>query len=199
MYHGHGSRKDERELDRERFFRVIDRKILEHFSNRSRLPLLLAALPEHQAHFRELRHNPLLVARGIEANPDALSPEQLREAAWEVLEPFFEARLAKLIATFGEARGHGRGSDRPEEVAEALAQGRVGILLVEADRRIPGRVDAVAGRVTYADRTDPPMDPATEDVLDDLAEAVLRTRGEVVVVPAEEMPTRTGVAAIYRF
>jgi len=195
MYHGHGSRKDERELDRERFFRVIDRQILERFSNRSRLPLLLAALPEHQAHFRELSRNPLLVAQGIEVNPDALSPEQLRNTAWKVLEPFFEEHLARLISTYGEARGHGRGSDRAEEVAEALAHGRVGTLLVEADRRVPGSVDTMTGRVTYSD----PADPGTDDVLDDLAEAVLRTRGEVVVVPAERMPTKTGLAAIYRF
>jgi len=35
--------------------------------------------------------------------------------------------------------------------------------------------------------------------LDDLGEIVLRKSGEVIVVPAERMPTNTGVAAIYRF
>jgi Bacterial archaeo-eukaryotic release factor family 3 len=195
MYHGQGSRKDERQLDRERFFRIIGRQILEHFSNRCRLPLVLAALPEHQSHFRELTHNPFLVSRGIEVNPDALQPDPLRKAAWALLESFFERRLEKLIAAYAVARGYGRGSSNPEEVAEALAQGRVGTLLVEANRRIPGKVDAVTGRITYTD----PSDPGTEDVPDDLAEAVLRTRGEVVVVPAEKMPTQTGLAAIYRF
>ena len=33
----------------------------------------------------------------------------------------------------------------------------------------------------------------------DLGERVLRTGGEVVIVPAERMPTQTGAAAIYRF
>jgi hypothetical protein len=32
-----------------------------------------------------------------------------------------------------------------------------------------------------------------------LAEAVLRSRGEVVVVPAERMPAGTGLAAILRY
>jgi hypothetical protein len=38
-----------------------------------------------------------------------------------------------------------------------------------------------------------------DDLLDDIAELVLRKGGEVVVVPSEKMPTPAGVAAIYRF
>jgi Bacterial archaeo-eukaryotic release factor family 3 len=203
MYHGQGDRKDERNLDRDRFFRIIDRQIHERFSNRSRLPLVLAALPEHQAHFRELSHNPLLLPRGVETNPEALSVDELRRAAWDAaLEPFFRERLGKLKADYTEARAHGRGSDNPEEVAEALAQGRVGTLLVEADRRLPGKVNVLTGTITYTDTgagTDPSPDATGDDVLDDLAEAVLRTRGEVVIAPREEMPSTTGLAAIYRF
>lgn len=36
-------------------------------------------------------------------------------------------------------------------------------------------------------------------LLRDLAELVLCTKGEVVVVPKERMPSSTGVAATYRF
>jgi len=42
-------------------------------------------------------------------------------------------------------------------------------------------------------------DPGVDDVLDDLAEAVLRTKGDVVVVPADRMPTRTGLAGVLRY
>jgi len=42
-----------------------------------------------------------------------------------VLEPYFEERLNALMDAYGEARGHGRGSDRVEETATALAQSRV--------------------------------------------------------------------------
>jgi hypothetical protein len=36
-------------------------------------------------------------------------------------------------------------------------------------------------------------------MLDDLAELVLTKGGEVIVVPTEQMPTNSGLAAIYRF
>lgn len=203
MHHGQGGRKDERPLDRERFFRIIDREILERASKVARVPLVLAALPEHQTHFRALSHNPYLAATGIGLNPGALTLGELRDAAWRAIEPYFEQRASALLEAYREARGHGRGSDRLEEIAAALAQGRVGTLLVEADRRIPGSVDAAQGTVAYADdaqseaAADP--DPAASDVLDDLAEATLRTGGEVIVLPGGLIPATTGAAAVFRY
>ena len=47
MHHGHGGKKDEAQIDAERFFRAIDRAVLKHHSQPSGLPLILAALPEH--------------------------------------------------------------------------------------------------------------------------------------------------------
>jgi hypothetical protein len=38
-----------------------------------------------------------------------------------------------------------------------------------------------------------------DDLLDDLSEKVLEKGGQVVVVPAERMPTKEGAAAIYRY
>ena len=200
MHHGQGGRKDERPIDRERFFRVIDREILERTSKLSRLPLVLAALPEHQSHFRALSHNPYLVATGIELNPGALTPGELRDAAWRVIEPYFEGRLNALLDAYGEARGHGRGSDRLDEIAAALAQRRVGTLLVEADRQVPGRLDAEQGSVSYATGAQSVApDPASSDVLDDLAEAALRSGAEVMVLKGARMPSKTGAAALFRY
>ena len=78
FYHGAGGAKDEVDLDRERFFRAIDRAILENHSRPSGLPLLLAALTENHAPFRAVSHNPFLLAEGIQINPEALNLEQLR-------------------------------------------------------------------------------------------------------------------------
>jgi hypothetical protein len=68
-------------------------------------------------------------------------------------------------------------------------------LLIEADRVIPGRIDATTGHVSFADADSTGHD----DLLDDLGEQVLRTGGEVVVVPRGDMPSATGVAATFRY
>ncbi len=194
MHHGHGSRKDEIEVDTSRFFRVIDRGVLEHHSKPSGLPLMLAALPEHHAPFREVSHNPYLMEHGIAMNADALDLDELREEAWKHVEPLYLTRLGALIDEFHASRARERGSDDIWQVAEAAVAGRVATLLVEADRVIPGRLDPT-GRVTLSEE----VGPAIDDVLDDIAEHVLRKHGEVIVVPAARMPGKSGLAATYRY
>lgn len=195
MHHGHGARKDEIDRDAERFFRAIDRAVLEHHSRPSGLPLLLAALPEHHSLFRQVSYNPFLMTASLEIHPDALPIDALRDRAWRAVEPQYLARLAGLVEAFGEARSKGRGADELAQVAEAAMAGRVATLLIEAERQVPGRMDAATGRITLDDLAHPEVD----DLLDNLGELVLKMGGQMVVVPAERMPTPTGLAAIYRF
>ncbi len=195
MHHGHGSRKDEVDKDTERFFRVIDKAVMEHLSRPSGLPLMLAALPEHHGIFRKISKNPLLLEAGIDRHPDSFTPEEFREMAWKAYEPYYKARLDELIDEFGKARSAGLAAEDLESAADSAVAGGIATLLVESDRHIPGRLDAETGRIEPADLEHPEID----DLLDDLSELVLKRGGRVVVVPAQRMPTDTGVAAIRRF
>lgn len=195
MRHGHGAKMDEIDSDTERFFRAIDRAVLEHHSRSSGLPLMLVALTEYQAPFRKLSHNPFLMAEGLQINPDALSLEELCQQTWQQVEPLYLSRLADLVEKYQAARSQQLGSDDLVQVAQAAIAGRVATLLVEADRQVPGRIDAATGQIKMGDLSNPEID----DILDDLAEMVMRLKGEVIVVPAERMPATTGVAATYRF
>jgi hypothetical protein len=195
VYFGSGQSAEEVDLDRERFFRAIDRAILTRHSRPSGLPLMLVALAEHHTAFRAVSHNPFLLADGIQTNPDALDLDQLRALAWQKLEPAYQQRLTRLLETYHAAQAQQCASDDLEAVAEATMAGRVEILLVEADRQIPGQVAEVSGRITKGDAAHPEVG----DVLNDLAEAAQRMNGEVVVLPAQRMPSATGLAATYRF
>jgi hypothetical protein len=195
MRHGHGSKKDEVDIDTTRFFRAVDRAILEHHSRPSGLPLLLAALPEYHAPFREVSRNPFLMAEAIDTHPDALDMDELRERAWRIFEPRYRARLSKLVEDFSGARSKGLGGVELSQVAEAAVSGRIGTLLLEAERQVPGRIDPNTGGIEFVDLADPEVD----DLLDDLGEMVLKRGGEVVIVPADAMPSPSGAAAIYRF
>jgi len=156
---------------------------------------MLATLTEYHAPFHAVSHNPFLMADGIMKNPEALGLDQLRAEAWRIVEPVYLQRLAKLVDDFQVARSRQLGSDNLAQVAEDAMAGRVGTLLVEANRQIPGRIDAATGQIEPGELSDPGVD----DILDDLAEAVLRMKGAVVVVPKERMPSDTGVAATYRY
>ena len=196
MHHGHGGKEAEVGIDTERFFRAVDRGILQHHSQLSGLPLILAALPEHHHLFHEVSHNPFLVPESIDVHPDALSStDELRERVWQLMEPRYLARLAALVEEFGNARSEGLGDDDLASVARAGVGGRVATALIEARREIPGRLDTLTGDIEPGDLAHPEVD----DVLDDLGMLVVKMGGQVVIVPAERMPTKTGIAAIYRY
>jgi hypothetical protein len=194
-WHGYGSRKDEVDADTERFFRAVDRAIYDHHSRPSGLPLMLAALPEHHTPFRRISRNPFLMAEGIEINPEALSLEALRDRAWKAVEPQYWERITRLAEEFAAAKSKELGSDELEQVANGAATGRIATLLIQAERQIPGRWNAATGKIEF-DSLD---HPGTDDLLDDIGEHVLKMGGRVVVVPEERMPTRSGIAAIYKF
>jgi hypothetical protein len=196
IQHGHGAKKDELDIDIERFFRVVDRAILDRHSKPSGLPLILAALPEYHAPFHRLSHNRQLLEEGIDGNPDALGNDELRERAWRCMEPVYTQRLELITDRYGAARGANRADDALPQAALAAVVGRVDVLLLERDREVQGSMDPATGVLQIADTIDA---PGSGDVLDDLAEAVLRNGGEVIIVPPERMPSRTGLAAIYRY
>ena len=193
--HGTDVKQAADDRDTEHFFRAVDQAVLKHRSQPSGLRLILAALPQHHHLFRSVSSNPYLLQDAIGNHPDDLSPDVLRERAWRLVQPHYLERLAGLVEAFGAANSSGRGADKLQSIAEAAVAGRIETLLIEADRLVPGRIDNATGAIATGDLNDPEVD----DVLDDLGELVLKTGGEVIIVPTERMPTQTGAAAIYRF
>ncbi len=193
--HGTDVRQDKVANETERFFRAVDRAVEEHHSRPSEMPLLLAALPEHHHDFRAVSRNPFLMAEAIDVHPDDLTLEALRERAWQLVQPYYLQRLGDLTERFGTAMANGQGASDLAEIAVAAAAGRIDTLLIEADRVVPGTFDAGTGAITFSELDHPHVD----DLLDDLGERALRAGGDVVIVPAERMPTATGLAAIFRY
>lgn len=195
MFHGHGAKKDEVDKHTEKYFRYVDKFVLDNYSNPTKIPLILATLNEHQGLFRSLTKNPYLIDEGMRVNYETLSTKDIREAAWEVLESFYLDKTRRLVDRFNSQRSKFLGSDILGEVARAALEGRVDTLIIEADRIEPGKINKETGRIEEGDLEDPEIN----DVLNDLAKMVYRDRGEVVILPKERMPCETGVAAIYRY
>lgn len=192
---GGSGKQDEINSDRERFFRLLDKAILEHHSRPTELPLLLAALPDNQAMFRALSRNEFLLPEGIPLDPGLLNDQQLRDKSWQVMQPRYLKRLEGLVGQFQALANRGQSSDQLNLIAQATREGRVATLLVEADRNIPGHADRSAGQALEVDSEQ----SNCADLLEELASWTIQQGGEVVVVPQERMPTRSGAAAIYRY
>lgn len=188
---------DTRDRQLMRYFRRLDDAVWEHHSRPSGLPLILAALPEYHTFFHEASRNPQLSKEAAIKRDvfHGIGREEIHRLACEAMRPIWERQVAELRDRFGNARPHGRGSDDLQAIAEQAAFGKVATLMIEENKHIGGAIDPGTGRITFKDLAN----AQTDDALDDLAELVLRNRGEVLVLPDEMMPTDHGVAAIYRY
>jgi hypothetical protein len=196
MHHGHGGRKEETEKDAERFFRVVANSIYERYSKPTGLPLILAALPEHHKLFQRVNKNPMLLDKCIAANPASVSIHKLINMAWEIMEPGYLLKLDTLADSFEQAKANEKGSDEIKEVAIAAVNGRVDTLIIESGRMIAVRItNLITGNTQKKDLKNPGVD----DLLDDMGELVTKIGGQVVILPAEKMPSKTGLAAIFRY
>lgn len=195
IFHGHGDRQDAIEKDTEKFFRYVDKLILDKFSNEEKIPLILIGLDEHHGVFRNITNNPFLMDTGIKKDYEVLNTDEIKEEAWQVMEPFYLNKTKEIVEKFETQRAQFMGTDDLAQVARATVEGRINTLLVEADRIKPGKLNQNTGEIISGDLENPEFD----DVLDDIAEVVFKFKGNLLVLPKERMPSTTGVAAIYKF
>jgi hypothetical protein len=187
--------REKRSGDIDKFFYEVDRAICDRYSRPMELPLILSTLAEHHKRFKKISHNPYLLNNGINLNPDTIAIQALQKKAWEVMSLQYLTKLVDLSEEFDLANSNHVGSDDLQEIAEATAAGRVATLMIEADRLISGRFDARTGELELH----PEEINEVDDLLDDLGRVVEKKKGKVWVVPAWQMPSNTGVAAIYRY
>ncbi|HYE18684.1 MAG TPA: hypothetical protein VEA69_09585 [Tepidisphaeraceae bacterium] len=179
----------------DRYFRLLDQAIWERYSRREQIPVIVCADVQFLSHFLAQSKNDYVVKEGIALNPDAATPERLRDEAMKILGPQWQRQIEQVKDAYQAARARRLGSDELVQVAEAAAVGRVGTLLVDSDAKVPAILHRHSGLLEPA----PLDDPRADDVLDDLAEMVLQKDGQVFVIPHEQMPTDQGVAAVYRY
>jgi hypothetical protein len=196
MHHGDGGIKDQIDTDTEKFFRFISKEIFEKFSKPSGLPLILAALPEHHFTFKAVSKNTFLLKEGITKNPANISLPDLAKLTWEVMEPIYILKIKNLTEQFWQGKANNMGSDDLEITAAAAAAGKVATLLIEAGRIIPGKItDNNTGSIEKGSL----MNPEIDDLLDDIASLAAKMGAEVIVIPGHDMPSKTGIAATFRY
>jgi Bacterial archaeo-eukaryotic release factor family 3 len=178
-----------------RFFRVVDQRVTERHSKPTGLPLLLAATPEYQGLFRNVSKNPYLLEEPLDVHIGGMSAHEASPPVWNALRPRYEAQWRARSARFAEASAAGFASDLATEIAQAAAEGRVETLLVERDTRAEGQIEPEEELAKPTSRDHREVDT----LLDAVAQLALNNGAEVIVVPLEQMPSATGLAAIFRY
>jgi len=193
IYHGHGLPDAARKDELRRFLLAVDKALAEERLADEGVPLLLAGVGYYFPIFREVSRYPQLAEEGVEGNFDTASPSELHARTWPVAHRIFERRVDEALAEHEEAQGRATATVDVAAIGRFMVEGRIRRLLTADGAEVRGRLDAETGAVERDEQAE------GDDVLDDLAEGVLRHGGDVIVVPEERMPTRSPVAAILRW
>lgn len=193
-YHNYRSKNDVVKEETEKFFRYVDNVVTEFACAASR-PVILVALPEHQALFRNLTTLPCLHERGIDKDMNGTSAAELLEDASALIEGDRAAQVHTALEEFGNAQAEGRGSTQPAEIGHALAERKVSTLFVTDRPALSGDFDEETGVVSFLSKDE----AGCCDIADEFAQAALRQGGTVWVVEEAAMPGNTGMAAQFRY
>jgi len=159
-------------------------------------PVILAAEPKIQGHFRELAKWKELLSDGILEFPDAMPAEDLHRKACAVFAPREEDARGEWLGRLRTLLGNnGKATAQTEEIVKAARYGRVDRLFLCDGQPLWGFFDERDDRVV-AHRE--PAD-GDDDLLDYAALMTLRQGGNVTLVERTQLPPTGPAAAILRY
>lgn len=195
-YQMHGAGENDVKIEVSRFFNVLDHGVRGLLPDQ-KAPLVLAGVEYLLPIYRQQSEYPNLVTEGITGNPEGLSPQQLHEAAWKIVEPIFAADRERAVGRYHELAGTGRASSQLEDVLPAAHDGRVDVLFTPQGVSEWGSFDPGTREVK---RNGGGPEGGAEDLLDLAAVQTFLNGGTVYAVPPDAMPDDRGpLAAIYRY
>lgn len=195
IFHGQGKVESARDEDIARFLRAID-KALWPVLREEKAPLILAATERLHPTWHSVTRYAHATSEGVRGNFERASLDDLHERAWPIVQEQLRAREDEVRRRYDQLVGRARALDEIRAIATFAVQGRVHELLLARDARIWGRLDPSSGALALHGEQ---QDAHDDDVLDDVAEAVLVRGGQVVSLPQPKMPTKSPIAAILRW
>lgn len=204
-YHDHKSRNEVVQEETEKFFRYVNKEMNDEIVRDSETPVILVTLPEHQHMFRQICTFKSLLPEDESIKKDArtMTGTELRDEARKIMQEIKDSQLAETIDKYNYHKSKGEASDDITEIGMALFDKKVGVLFLEAGKGWPGSFDESTGQVTFDSATDPvddkEIDPANPDIANAFAEAAAAQDAQIIVLEGSKMPTKNGMAAIYRY
>lgn len=171
-YHGHRSKSEEQQKDREKYFRYLDQRLPEVVGN---APVIVAGVTENVTEFRKLAKSDNYLEQTIDKPFDSMDHEQQQEAIRNILTPHSKKILQKALARYDHAEAHGKASQGFDAIFNQSQAGQIDTLYLSADHGLQN-----------------------ERGLNELIQNVIRADGEVVLLD-KTVDERHPISAILRF
>lgn len=195
IVHGGTSTKDEAHAQFREYVQTVAKEVAS-LRSEDEAPLVLAAVHEVQAIFRQAYPGRNLVEQGVHGSPDEIGIEELRRLGINLLEATHCGELKTALEKYHRAAETAEACD-PKAIVRRAASGRIDTLIAAFGERLWGTWDASAQCAEVVpDRLD---DPGCRDLVNLALVETLRHDGHVCVVPKSDVPDQSTMAAVYRW
>lgn len=189
-FHGHQETSQEKDIDRERYFRMVDDFVFDHFSNKLHYPLIVYSVEDNQAVFKDISHNKYLSDVMITGSAAGMNTSDIQKQVAETINKLNDKEREDLLNRLNEASPENRIENIPDDLTAASLQGRIDNLFLQKDYEIPGSINDEG----LYDEND-----ERNNFVDVLVQNVLNSKGNVYIFEHEDMPEATPIAATLRY
>lgn len=193
QFFGHGANEEDRMIIVEQFFRELEKEVTRTLNERKD-PLILAGLKENITLYNKINNYGRVIDSSIDKSPDEKSDKELKDEGWKIIQSYFLKDMYNSLDLFSE-KTNDRVSNNLSEIIESTVMGKTQTIFISSGETKWGMYDAENHTVKYSNN------PSDKDVelLNWLSIKGYNTGSNVYILPKEEMPMNSMVAAEYRF
>lgn len=188
--HGHGGKKDDIDIDTEKYLRYVDSTLYEHLSKIKSLPIVLISLPKTHIHYRNLNKNKDLFDKGIVKSPESMTDEEILNETYSLIEDYFTDKLKVKISNVNKSIEIGNASNDIHDILKAIQSNKIDELYLQDDRKLYGFVD-------WENQTIQVNRKSELDIYEDLAEKTIMNGHKVYCVSKDILNVGSGILAQY--
>lgn len=194
IFHGQGGSKDTQNSDILRFFHLVSDGVQDVLA-RQAVPLVFMGVDFLFPIYKQANHYPHLMAEAVSFQPDQLSPEEIRDRALAIVEPYFNANRQETLEAYGSLKDKDQATDDLKTILNASHDGQIDTLLIAASTQIWGSFDASTRQIDR--QLERKAD--SQDLLNLAATQALFTDAKVYVLDRADMPDNADAAATLRY
>ncbi len=188
-FHGHNDTSNEKEIDRENYFRQVAQYVDDHYSKQDKVPLIVYALPENIAVFESVSDSEYLSDYTIEKSAASQTDQEIEKEVLELFGKMHEDAQQDLVTRFQETTPEFKIENIKQDLAVAAVEGRIEELAIKQGYHATGEIDD-QGVVN---------ENSDQDFVGQLIRKTLSTSGNVMIVEEERMPEDINIVARLRY
>jgi hypothetical protein len=194
-FHGIGSGKPDDKQNIAMYFDEVDETIWKAILSTENVPLLLAGVEYLIPIYKSVAKYKPIWDDSLTGSYEHEDGTTLYQQALKKMEPYFRQRDEKALEMYGNQSATALTSSIPADVIPAAHYSRVWHLFVEKGAHIWGRFDVMKNDLVIHDE----KQDGDECLIDKAVIRTLQNAGEVHILPKDQMPGRSKIAALMRY